>query len=73
MKFTITTEDEQEARRIAKSENMAFFFWDLVHNTREGLEFLCESDDQSIVIDAIYDKINELLDHYLIVIDDLTE
>lgn len=62
---TFKTEDEQEIKRLAKSNDMAQFIWELVHNGWRDFKHT-DYDYQ-----PAWDKINELLEEHKINIDDL--
>jgi hypothetical protein len=64
---TISTTDEQEAKRLVKSTDMAMFIWELKHNGWR--EFKHTDYDYQ----KAWNKINEMLDEYNIDIDDLIE
>jgi len=66
MKHIFETEDEQEAKRIVKSLDMANFIWELVHN---GWRDFKHTDYD---YDPAWEKINQLLAEHNINIDDLT-
>mgnify|MGYP007090091611 FL=1 len=63
MKVTFTSTEPDEILRIVKSEDMAMFIWELVHNVWRQFE----NEDMSHVWDAIHEK----LDEFGIEIDDL--
>ena len=67
MKATITTNDSTELKRLAKSNDMAGFIWELVNN---GWREFKHTDYE---YEKAWDKIHELLKEYKIVIDDLWE
>ncbi len=62
---TFKTEDEQEIKRLAKSNDMANFIWELVHNGWR--DFKHTNYDYQ----PAWNKINELLEQHNINIDDL--
>ena len=66
MKVVFESEDEQEIKRLAKSNDMALFISELVHNGWR--DFKHTDYDYS----KAWDKINELLSEHRIDIDDLT-
>ena len=66
MKHIFETEDEQEAKRIVKSLDMANFIWELVHN---GWRDFKHTDYD---YNPAWEKINQLLVEHNIDIDDLT-
>lgn len=65
MKVIFETEDEIEAKRLAKSNDMAMFIWQLVHN---GWRDFKHTDYD---YHKAWDKIKELLEEHNINIDDL--
>lgn len=65
MKHIFETEDEQEAKRIVKSLDMANFIWELVHN---GWRDFKHTDYD---YDPAWEKINQLLAEHNIDIEDL--
>lgn len=67
MEVIFKTEDEKEIRRLAKSNDMANFIWELVHNGWR--EFKHTDYDY----EKAWSKINELLEEYGIDIEDLIE
>jgi hypothetical protein len=69
MEFTITTDDNTEAKRLAKSLDMASFIFELAKNTRKALSYN-EHDDYE---EAIWDRIYQMLEEYSIDINDLIE
>jgi len=66
MKVTFETEDPMEAKMLAKSQDMAMFIWELVHN---GWREFKHTDYE---YEKAWDKIRELLEEHNINIDDLT-
>lgn len=67
MKTIFESEDSQEIKRLAKSEDMAFFIWELVHNGWRDFKHT-DYDYQ-----RAWTKIHELLEEHHIDIDDLME
>lgn len=67
MKHIFETEDEQEAKRIIKSFDMANFIWELVHN---GWRDFKHTDYD---YDPAWEKINKLLSEHNIDVDDLMD
>ena len=57
--------DNKEFKRLAKSEDMAIFIWELVHNGWREFKHTDYDYQKS------WDKINKLLDEHNIDIDDL--
>lgn len=67
MKAIFETDDPFEIKRLAKSTDMAYFIWELVHNGWRDFKHT-DYDYQKA-----WDKIRELLDEHNINIDDLVE
>ncbi|WPZ08801.1 hypothetical protein [Roseivirga spongicola] len=67
MKVTFETEDEKEAKRLAKANDMAFMLWDLVHNGWRDFKHTDYDYEKS------WNKIHELLDQYKIDVDELAQ
>lgn len=67
MKIIITSEDDHEIKRIAKSNDMAMFIWELVHNGWREFKHTDYDYEKS------WGKIHELLKEYNIDIEDLIE
>jgi len=63
---TFTSEDEQEIKRLAKANDMAMFIFELVNNGWRDFK------DTDYDYQPAWQKINELLEHYNITINDLT-
>ena len=67
MKATFTSEDQQEILRLSKSNDMALFIWELVHNGWR--EFKHTDYDY----EKAWNKIHSLLEEYNINVDELVE
>jgi len=67
MKIIFETEDEQEAKRLAKANDMAAALWEIVHNVWR--EFKYSDYDYH----PAWDKIRDVLDDHGINIDDLVK
>jgi uncharacterized lipoprotein len=67
MKIVFETEDEKEAARILKSNDMASFIWELVHNGWRDFKHT------SYDYEKAWKKINQLLEKHDIKIDDIYE
>jgi hypothetical protein len=65
MKIVFETEDEKEAARILKSNDMASFIWELVHNGWREFKHTDHDWERS------WQKINNLLEENNINIDDI--
>lgn len=66
-------DDIQEHRRVIKSLDLALAIWDIVHNTKKGLEWSLDEKevDKYETLEMVYDRIHEILNQYHIDIDDL--
>ena len=69
MKFTIETEDETEAKRLAKSLDMALFIFQIKHN----LKFIDKGGSYSDAVNDVFEAINNELTNYSIDIEDLVQ
>ena len=76
MRVTFTTNDRKEIKRLTKADDMAFFIFDLVCNSRKGCYTKCETQNVKSPedgVDIVFDRIKELLDQNAIDIDDILE
>lgn len=66
-------DDVMEHKRAVKSLDMALALWDIVHNTKKGLEWSMEGKeiDKYDALELVYEKIHEILDNHNIVTDEL--
>ena len=69
MKFTIETEDETEAKRLAKSLDMALFIFQITHN----LKFIDKGGSYSDAVNDVFEAINNELNKRSIDIEDLVQ
>jgi hypothetical protein len=72
--FDLTDPDDvMEHKRAVKSLDMAMALWDIVHNTKKGLEWSMEGKemDKYDTLEMVYEKINEILDNHNINTDEL--
>jgi len=65
MKATFKSKDPQEIKRLAKSNDMAFFIWELVNNGWRDFK------DTDYDYHKAWGRINELLEEYGIDIEEL--
>ena len=65
-KITFETEDHQEVLRLIKSDEMANFIWELVHNSWRKFKHT------DIEYEPIWEEIHRLLEEHNINIDELT-
>lgn len=73
MTFTISTEDPEEAKRLAKASDMAIVLFEIQSNLRRTVEnFNPEaSEDFHIGAQAVMDRIDHILCEHNISIDDI--
>jgi len=66
-------EDAMAHLRAVKSLDMAMALWDIVHNTKKGLEWSMEGKeiDKYDALELVYEKIHEILGDHNIITDDL--
>ena len=66
-------DDVMEHKRAVKSLDMAMALWDIVHNTKKGLEWSMEGKeiDKYDALELVYEKIYEILEEHNIKLDDL--
>jgi hypothetical protein len=66
-------DDVMEHKRAVKSLDMAMALWDIVHNTKKGLEWSMEGKeiDKYDALELVYEKIHEILDNHNINTDEL--
>jgi hypothetical protein len=66
-------DDVMEHKRAVKSLDMAMALWDIVHNTKKGLEWSMEGKeiDKYDALELVYQKIHEILDDHNINTDEL--
>jgi hypothetical protein len=72
--FDLTDPDDvMEHKRAVKSLDMAMALWDIVHNTKKGLEWSMEGKemDKYDTLEMVYEKIYEILDNHNINTDEL--
>lgn len=74
LKFDLNDPDDRMAHlRAVKSLDMAMALWDIVHNTKKGLEWSMEGKeiDKYDALELVYEKIHEILDDHNIITDEL--
>ena len=72
--FDLTDPDDvMEHKRAVKSLDMAMALWDIVHNTKKGLEWSMQGKemDKYEALEMVYEKIYEILDNHNINTDEL--
>ena len=59
--------------RCVKSTDMAIAIWDIIHNTKKGLEWSMEGKemDKYDALEMVYEKIHEILAEHNIKTDEL--
>ena len=74
LKYDLDDFDDRMAHlRAVKSLDMAMALWDIVHNTKKGLEWSMEGKeiDKYDALELVYKKIHEILDDHNINTDEL--
>lgn len=74
IEFDLSDLDDRMAHfRAVKSLDMAIALWEIVHNTKKGLEWSLENKDidKYEVLDLVFEKIHEILDEHNIRTDEL--
>jgi cell fate (sporulation/competence/biofilm development) regulator YmcA (YheA/YmcA/DUF963 family) len=74
LKYDLSDPDDvMEHKRAVKSLDMAMALWDIVHNTKKGLEWSMEGKeiDKYDALELVYEKIHEILDNHNINTDEL--
>ena len=72
--FDLNDSDDMMAHlRAVKSLDMAMALWEIVHNTKKGLEWSMEGKemDKYDALEMVYEKINEILAEHNIKTDEL--
>lgn len=74
LKFDLNEPDDRVSHlRAVKSLDLSLAIWDIVHNTKKGLEWSMEGKeiDKYEALEMVYEKIYEILDEHNIKIDEL--
>jgi hypothetical protein len=74
IEFDLSDLDDRMAHfRAVKSLDMAIALWEIVHNTKKGLEWSLENKDidKYEVLELVFEKIHEILDEHNIRTDEL--
>jgi len=74
LEFDLNDSDDMIAHlRAVKSLDMAMALWEIVHNTKKGLEWSMEDKeiDKYDALELVYQKIHEILDEHNINTDEL--
>ena len=66
-------DDVMAHKRAIKSDDMAFALWEIIHNTKKGLEWSMENKeiDKYDALELVFDKIHEIISEHNIDLDDL--
>ena len=76
LEFDLNDSDDRMAHlRAVKSLDMAMALWDIVHNTKKGLEWSMEGKeiDKYDALELVYEKIHEILGDHNIITDELID
>ena len=74
LKYDLSDPDDvMEHKRAVKSLDMALAIWEIVHNTKKGLEWSMEGKeiDKYDALELVYEKIHEILNDHNINTDEL--
>ena len=74
LEFDLNEPDDVMAHlRAVKSLDMALALWDIVHNTKKGLEWSMEGKeiDKYDTLELVYEKIHDILNEHNINTDEL--
>ena len=74
LEFDLNDSDDMIAHlRSVKSLDMAMALWEIVHNTKKGLEWSMEDKeiDKYDALELVYKKIHDILDDHNINTDEL--
>jgi hypothetical protein len=76
IEYNLSDPDDAMAHlRAIKSLDMAMALWDIVHNTKKGLEWSMEGKDidKYDALELVYEKIHEILNDHNIITDELID
>ena len=74
LEYNLSDPDDVMAhKRAIKSLDMAMALWDIVHNTKKGLEWSMEDKeiDKYDALELVFERIHEILDEHNINTDEL--
>ena len=74
LEYNLSDPDDTMAhKRAIKSLDMAMALWDIVHNTKKGLEWSMEGKDMDKydALELVFERIHEILDEHNINTDEL--
>lgn len=66
-------DDTYAHKRAVKSLDMALALWEIIHNTKKGLEWSMEGKeiDKYDALEMVFEKIHEIISDHSIDLDDL--
>ena len=76
LEYNLSDPDDVIAhKRAIKSLDMAMALWDIVHNTKKGLEWSMEGKeiDKYDALELVFEKIHEILNDHNIITDELID
>jgi hypothetical protein len=76
IEYNLSDPDDAMAHlRAVKSLDMAMALWDIVHNTKKGLEWSMEGKeiDKYDALELVFEKIHEILNDHNIITDELID
>jgi len=76
LEYNLSDPDDVMAhKRAIKSLDMAMALWDIVHNTKKGLEWSMEGKeiDKYDALELVFEKIHEILNDHNIITDELID
>jgi hypothetical protein len=76
IEYNLSDPDDAMAHlRAVKSLDMAMALWDIVHNTKKGLEWSMEGKeiDKYDALELVFEKIHEILNDHNIRTDELID
>jgi hypothetical protein len=76
LEFDLNETDDIKAHlRAVKSLDMAIALWEIIHNTKKGLEWSLEGKelDKYDTLELVFDKIHEIIKEHNIDLDELMD
>jgi hypothetical protein len=76
LEYNLNERDDIKAHlRAVKSLDMAVALWEIMHNTKKGLEWTLEGKelDKYDTLELVFDKINEIFREHNIILDELID
>jgi len=76
LEYNLNERDDIKAHlRAVKSLDMAVALWEIMHNTKKGLEWTLEGKelDKYDTLELVFDKIHEIFREHNIVLDELID